>query len=584
MIHDHTLPARIASIDTAPPGPLLTVDDLYIAPAGGGKALVDGVSFALQPGETLGIVGESGSGKSLTCRAILGVLPPGLKIAGGRIGYRGLDLLTLDRRGWAPLRGTRISAVFQDPGSYLNPSVPVGRQLAEALRATMKLSRAAAQTRGLELLRLVGMRDAEAVYRQYPFELSGGMLQRVLIAIAVSAEPELLIADEPTTALDATVQAEILDLLARLQRHQGLALILVSHDLAVVAQLCQHVIVMQAGRIVEAGPAANVLADARHDYTRSLIDNHAKYSIGQDEAPPHAADSVVVDIRTRLHPIAAAPAAPLLRIDGLDVAYGRGNARRRVLRSVDLDVHKGEIVGLIGETGSGKTTLLRAILGLTRPESGAIHLGGTRLDTLDPRAQRAFRRSGQLQYVFQDPLQSLDPDLSIGQSIAEGLRISGDVPQHEIAARVGQALHDVGLPSDVLMRLPAQLSGGQRQRVVIARALILDPALLLLDEPVSALDAATRVQILELLESLRRERGIAQIFVSHDLGSVAGIASRIAVLYRGEIVESGPTAEIMHRPQHPYTRLLIGSAHDLKRGAADPDRRQELRRALAASA
>jgi peptide/nickel transport system ATP-binding protein len=564
--------AGIAATSSATP--LLSVEDLRIG-AGAGE-LVHGVSFALSPGETLGIVGESGSGKSLTCRAVLGVLPPGLGVTQGSIRYRGIELIGLDRRGWAPLRGRSIAAVFQDPGSYLNPSIPVGRQLAEALRATFKLSRVGAYERSLDLLRKMGLRDAEAVYRQYPFELSGGMLQRVLIAIAVCAGPELLIADEATTALDVTVQAEVLDLLADLQREQGLALILVSHDLAVVAQMCRQVIVFRRGAIVESGPAGRVLNDPQHEYTRALIRNHKQFGIERLPARRRSAERSV-----KAPAVLANLPGPLLRLRGVDVAYGSGRARRRVLRSIDLTVGRGETVGLIGETGSGKTTLLRAVLGVAPPAAGSIHFDGAEIGALRGHALRDFRRSGRIQYVFQDPLQSLDPDRSVGWSIAEGLRIRGVHDRAAIATRVAAALEAVGLDAAFEARLPRELSGGQRQRVVIARALVVDPALLLLDEPVSSLDAASRTQILELLATLARERGIAQILISHDLGSVAGVTDRVAVLYRGQIVETGATTQLLHEPRHSYTRLLIGSAPTLTDGAADETQRHALRAALA---
>jgi peptide/nickel transport system ATP-binding protein len=577
IVGDRTRTHQVSKIAAAsPPAPLLSVEDLSIG--GDGGAIVQGVSFSLQPGETLGIVGESGSGKSLTCRAVLGVLPPGLCITGGSIRYKGTELVGLDRRGWAPLRGRSISAVFQDPGSYLNPSIPVGRQLAETLRASLGLPRGEAYRRSLDLLRRMGLRDAEAIYRQYPFELSGGMLQRVLIAIAVCAGPELLIADEATTALDVTVQAEVLDLLAELRSEQGLALILVSHDLAVVAQMCPQVLVLRHGAVVEAGPAERVLTDPQHDYTRSLLLSHAQYGMERLPARRRVADTVA---KQPGRPAITNLPGPLLQLRGVHVAYGRGRASRRVLHAVDLTVGRGETIGLIGETGSGKTTLLRAILGVARLTEGSIRFDGAEIGVLRGRALRDFRRSGRLQYVFQDPLQSLDPDMTVGRSIAEGLLIRGDTDRAAIAARAAAALDAVGLDAAFADRLPRELSGGQRQRAVIARALVLDPALLLLDEPVSALDASSRTQILQLLGTLARERGIAQIFISHDLGSVAGVADRVAVLYRGRIVEAGPTADLLHEPRHPYTRLLIGSAPTLTDGAADETQRHALRAALA---
>ena len=547
--------SKIISFDAAarqtgaPQPPLLSVDGLRIATADG-RELVHDVQFDLPHGATLGIVGESGSGKSLTCRAILGVLPPGLKVTSGSVLYKGAELSRLDRDGWRGLRGTEISAVFQDPTSYLNPSIPVGVQLAEALRAALSLSKKAARDRALTLMQRVGLRHAEAVYRQYPFELSGGMAQRILIAIAVCAEPKLLIADEATTALDVTVQAGILELLDELRREKQLTLIMVSHDLAVVSQACDHIIVMRDGAIVEAGPARQVLNHPTHPYTRSLLDNYNAYGLGAVSAladePKAAKPATGPEEKTGWH-------GPLLSIRGLEVAYGD----KVVVDKIDLDVDRGEILGLIGETGSGKTTILRSILGLVQPKAGSIRLERDEIGALRGQALREFRRTSRLQYVFQDSLRSLDPDLTIGDSIGEGLDIRGGLKAPERAAKIAEALTAVGLDPAFSQRLPRHLSGGQRQRAAIARALVLEPLMLLLDEPVSALDAASRVRVLELLGKLAHEQGIAQIFISHDLGSVAGIADKVAVLYRGRVVESGPMKDVLSRPSHPYTRRLI---------------------------
>ncbi len=556
---DHAL-ARQAG---AAPPPLLSVDGLRIATPDG-RELVHDVRFDIPRGATLGIVGESGSGKSLTCRAILGVLPPGLKVTSGSVLYKGRDLAGLDRAGWSGLRGTEISAVFQDPASYLNPSIAVGVQLAEALRAALRLDAKAARERALALMRRVGLRNAEAVYRQYPHELSGGMAQRMLIAIAVCAEPKLLIADEATTALDVTVQAGILELLAELRREKQLTLIMVSHDLAVVSQACDHIVVMRDGAVVEAGATRQVLRNPQHPYTRSLVSNYTAYGLGAVSAAAR---------EPRRAPAAGDGAekgewrGPLLSIRGLQVAYGD----KLVVDKVDLDVDRGEIIGLIGETGSGKTTVLRSILGLVAPKAGSIRLERNEIGALRGRALREFRRASRLQYVFQDSLRSLDPDLTIGASVGEGLDVRGGIGAPEREARVAEALTAVGLDPALSRRLPRQLSGGQRQRAAIARSLVLQPLMLLLDEPVSALDAASRVRVLELLARLAREQGISQIFISHDLGSVAGIADKVAVLYRGRLVEVGPTQEVLSHPSHPYTRKLIEAVPAIGTDAAVQD-------------
>jgi peptide/nickel transport system ATP-binding protein len=549
--------------------PLLSVNGLRIA-TGDGRELVHDVQFDIPHGATLGIVGESGSGKSLTCRAILGVLPPGLRVTSGSVVYKGADLSRLDREGWRGLRGTEISAVFQDPSSYLNPSIPVGVQLAEALRAALRLSAKAARDRALALMKRVGLRNAEAVYRQYPFELSGGMAQRILIAIAVCAEPKLLIADEATTALDVTVQAGILELLGELRREKQLTLIMVSHDLAVVSQACDHIVVMRDGAVVEAGPTQQVLRSPAHPYTRSLVRNYNAYGLG-------ALSAVAGETRDKApeprDPEKSEWRGPLLSIRGLQVAYGD----RVVVDGIDLDVDRGEIVGLIGETGSGKTTVLRSILGLVAPKAGSIRLEQDEIAALRGQALRDFRRASRLQYVFQDSLRSLDPDLTIGASIGEGLDIRGGIKASERDERVAAALTAVGLDPALSKRLPRHLSGGQRQRAAIARALILQPLMLLLDEPVSALDAASRVRVLELLGRLAREQGISQIFISHDLGSVAGIADKVAVLYRGRLVEAGPTHQVLSRPSHPYTRKLIEAVPAIDREPVIPDGSRHLR-------
>lgn len=538
-------PDNVISLDrharrAEPAEPILSVSGLRIV-AANGRELVRDMHFDLPRGGTLGIVGESGSGKSLTCRAILDVLPPGLSVASGSIRYRDVDLSRLDAKSFRALRGVELAAVFQDPGSYLNPSIPVGQQLAETIRATLKLRRKAARARALDLLGRVGFDDAAAVYRQYPYELSGGMAQRVLIALAVCAGPSLLIADEATTALDVTVQAEVLALIDTLRREEDLTLIMVSHDLAVVSQVCDHVIVMRSGEIVEAGPTREILRHPKSPYTRSLIDDHAVHAI--EGGRPSA-----IDVPDK---------APLLTVKGLHAGYGI----RTVVQDIDLQVAPGEILGLIGETGSGKTTLLRTILGLIPATTGVIELDGQRIGGLTGGALRDFRRSGALQYVFQDPLRSLDPDLTIGASIAEGLQLrQGRLGISGIEASVTAALRAVGLDPELANRRPRLLSGGQRQRAVIARALALEPKVLLLDEPVSALDAVNRLHVLKLLRRLADERGIAQIFISHDLASVAGIADRVAVLYRGQVVETGPAAAVLSNPSHPYTRTLLEAA------------------------
>ncbi|WP_273691920.1 ATP-binding cassette domain-containing protein [Ketogulonicigenium vulgare] len=548
---------------------LLQVTDLHIGNLATGEDQVRGVSFSLHPRQVIGIVGESGSGKTLTCRAILGILPQLFTVSAGQIALFGKDAAALTPKQWTALRGLSLTAIFQDPGSYLNPSVHVGPQIAETLRLKRGLNRLAANAHALQMLRDVRLHDPERVFNQYPFELSGGMLQRVLIAAAISLDPQILIADEVTTALDVTVQAEVLDLLVELKDKNGLALIVISHDLAVVAQICDEVLVMRAGEVVEHGPTRQVLHHPRHSYTKLLISEHAQYGLERflDGAP---------DL-----PRGDETARDAIAVTGLSVSLGQGRQAKSVLHGIDLRVTAGSAVGIIGETGSGKTTLARTLVGLVQARAGQIRINGEEVTAFTPAQWRDFRRRGVIQYVFQDPLRSLDPEATIAQSLAEPLLLRG-LPRAQIDARIAAQIQRVDLAAELLQRFPAELSGGQRQRVLLARALVTAPAILVLDEPVSALDAANRVQVLEILNALRAG-GTTLVFISHDLGSVAGVTDRVAVLYRGRIVEYAPTPEVINRPQHPYTRLLVGSAPVLNGGSdrrADRAKRQALRRAL----
>jgi len=522
------------------PETLLQIDNVSIGTAD--QTLVHEVSLDVGRGEIVGIVGESGSGKTLTCRAALGLLPGATAVTGGRITLGALELTGLTDKQWLDVRGRRIGAVFQDPASYLNPSLTIGRQIAEVLVHTGNVDRKEIKDRSIDLLQSVGLRDAERVLRQHPFELSGGMLQRSLLAVAIAGSPELLIADEATTALDVTVQAEVLDLLERLRIEKNMSILLVSHDLALVAERTDRVAVFSDGRKVEEGPTRQLVADPRHDYTRELI-GHARNVVRRSDAVARDDAPTVLDVRR------------------INVSLGRGRKRHQVLHEVDLAVRTGEIVGLIGETGSGKTTLARTVLGLAHPSTGEIGVGGMDVSGLKGRRLRAWRRTGAAQYVFQDPLRALDPDLTAGESIAEPLAIAG---ASDIAVRVGDVLDAVKLDRDLAGRTPAELSGGQRQRVCVARALITGPSLLICDEPASALDATNRNHILALLDELRRTREIGILLISHDLGTLQGLADRIAVLYRGRVVETGPTDELFTTPTHEYTRRLLASTPDLE--------------------
>ncbi|WP_261556350.1 nickel ABC transporter ATP-binding protein NikE [Frankia tisae] len=567
---------------------VLTLTDVRIHNDAADEELVHGVSLRLRRGGVVGIVGESGSGKSLTCKAVLGVLPEHVEVSGGSIELLGRDVGGLSRQEWTALRGTSISAVFQDPASYLNPSIRVGKQVQEVLRIKQGLSRAAAKQRAIELLEAVHLRDPEYVYEQYVHELSGGMLQRVLIAIAISLEPEVLIADEATTALDTTVQAGILDLLVELKDRIGLSLVVVSHDLAVVAQLCDEVLVMREGHVVEQGPTSAILHTPQHEYTRLLVAEHEQYGLNASATGPRppvptaASTAVPVPVLVPEPRSSTMPAStePVLQVDGLGVHFGRGRGRKQALEGASLVIRPGETVGVIGESGAGKSTLARAVLGLAPVSAGSVQVAGRDITHLSGRERRAFGRDGVVQYVFQDPLRSLDPEHTVAVSVAEPLRIRGGLDRAAIDEAVRRQVRAVRLDESLLDRFPGELSGGQRQRVAIARALISSPRLLILDEPVSALDSANRVAILELLRELRSTVGVAMLFISHDLGSVAGISDRTIVLYRSRIVEAGDTAHIVNAPEHPYTRLLVGSAPTLTSGPTDRVQRERLRAGL----
>lgn len=538
-----------------------------------GEDVVRGISFTLRKGKVVGIVGESGSGKTLTCRSVLGILPQMFTVSEGSIYLLGHDVLSLDQKRWTQLRGTSITAVFQDPGSYLNPSIKVGAQIAEVIRTKRGVSRHEARQRTLQLLEDVRLRDPELVYGQYPFELSGGMLQRVLIAAAISLGPQILIADEVTTALDVTVQAEVLDLLVDLKERHGLSLIVVSHDLAVVAQVCDEVLVLRDGEVVEKGPTADVLRRPKHEYTRLLIGEHHLYGLERFlDAKPLTAKPKLVDSR----PV-------LIRAEGVSVSYDARTSRKQALRDATFSLREGESVGVIGETGSGKSTLARALIGLVAPSAGQISIAGEQITGFNAARWRDFRKRSIIQYVFQDPLRSLDPEVTIAETLAEPLLLRGGISRSEIRERIAFRLEQVRLKPDLLDRFPGELSGGQRQRIAVARALVTEPKVLILDEPVSALDSANRVQVLEILNSLRAG-GTSLIFISHDLGSVAGVTDRVIVLYRGSIVESAATDDVVNRPSHLYTRLLVGSAPTVaSTGSIDRHLRHELREQLEAA-
>ncbi len=528
---------------------LLRVDGLRVgfATEGGPVRAVDGVSFELAPGEVLAIVGESGSGKSVTAQTIVGLTrSPNARIEGS-VRLAGAELIDAGEKRLREVRGERIAMVFQDPMTSFNPVYRIGRQLTEAtLEHRPEVGRDEARARAIELLGAVGLPQPERQVDRYPHELSGGMRQRAMIAMALMLEPEILIADEPTTALDVTVQAQILELLRRLNRERGLATILITHDFGVVAEIADRVLVMHEGRIVERGGLDRVFYSPEDPYTRRLLGAVVRL----DEAPP-------------LRPAGAEP--PLLEVTDLvkhfplkrGLLSDREVERVRAVDGVSFSVARGETLGLVGESGSGKSTLARAVLQLLAPTSGSVRFEGREIAGLSPRRMRPLR--ARMQLVFQDPYSSLNPRRRIGQIVGEPLRVQGGASGRELRGRVQGLLERVGLSAAHYQRYPHELSGGQRQRVGIARALALEPRLVIADEPVSALDVSIRAQILDLLAELQADFGLTYVFVAHDIGVVRHVSDRIAVMHEGKIVELGPADRVCERPADPYTRELLAA-------------------------
>ncbi|MWP36927.1 dipeptide ABC transporter ATP-binding protein [Rhodobacter sphaeroides] len=533
-----------ASAPDAEALPALTVEGLEVSvrTEAGLRPLVSGLSFTLARGETLAIAGESGSGKSITSLAIMGLLPPpAVRITGGRIKLGRTELPDLPEGRMRAIRGDRVAMIFQEPMTSLNPVLTIGTQLAEAIRAHETVSKAEARARALEALRSVRLSQPERRLDQYPHELSGGMRQRVMIAMALALRPEVLIADEPTTALDVTVQREVLDLLRDLQRELGTAIILITHDMGVVAEMADRVIVMRDGRMVEEGPATQIFAEPRAEYTRALLAAVPRMGAGRGRPPVEA--------------------EPIARLSDLQVRFdlkggllGRTQARVHAVEHVSFDIRRGETFALVGESGCGKSTIAKAMVGLV-PHEGRIEIGGQTLGTLDAAERKALRR--RVQIVFQDPMAALDPRMRIGDLIAEPLVIHGIGTPEERRARVGDLLTRVGLSPAQMERYPHEFSGGQRQRICIARALALRPELIIADESVSALDVSVQARVLDLLAALKREFGIALLFISHDMAVVENVSDRVAVMYLGQIVEMGTRDQVFGNPQHPYTRRLI---------------------------
>ncbi len=536
------------SPDPRPSAPLLEVRDLAVRFHLEGRTVdaVKGVSFTVERGETLALVGESGSGKSVTALSILQLLPyPRAEHPRGSIRFKGEELVGRPEAFMRQIRGDRIAMIFQEPMTALNPLHTVERQIAEALLLHRKMSREEVRARVVELLRLVGIPDPETRRLAFPHQLSGGQRQRVMIAMALANEPDLLIADEPTTAVDVTIQAQILRLLQELQRRMGMAILLITHDLTIVRHVAHRMVVMTEGELVEEGPVERVFARPRHPYTRKLL---------------------AAEPRGRPAPVAeGAPVVAELRELRVHFPIQRGLLKRTVgwvkaVDGVDLSVRAGETVGIVGESGSGKTTLGLALLRLL-PSQGSIRIAGQEIQGWSWRQLRPLRR--QMQIVFQDPFGSLSPRLSVGQIVAEGLVIHRIGTPEERARRVARALEEVGLDPAWAHRYPHEFSGGQRQRIAIARALVLEPRLLVLDEPTSALDMSVQAQIVELLRDLQARRGLAYLFISHDLRVIRAMSHRVVVMKDGVVVEEGPVDRIFEEPRHPYTRALLAAALEI---------------------
>lgn len=511
--------------------PLIEVDRLTLAFGAGDAArrVVADVSFSLRAGEAAALVGESGSGKTLIAKAIVGLLPRGARIEAGAVK---LDGAVLDDKGWAAARGRAFSFIFQEPLSSLNPALRIEAQLTEA---PSPLAREERRVHALDMLKRVYIRDPETVLRRYPHELSGGMRQRVMIASALLSKPKLVIADEPTTALDMIVQQEILTLIKELCAEENAAILMITHDLSVVADVAQSALVIEKGRIVEAGPAAELIGRPKHPYTRALLEAIPRPAA--ESAPPAQAKTLLLEA----HDVHVAITERGLLKQG---------AAKAIVTGVSLGVAKGETLALIGESGSGKTTLGRVLAGLAAPSAGEVRFNGD--------AEQAR------QFIFQDPFAALNPAHRIGDIIGEGLLKGRALSRPAREARVAEAMAAVDLDPAMARRFPHQLSGGQRQRVNIARAIVLRPSLIVADEPLAALDLSVQKRIVDLLERLKRDMGFACVLISHDLGIIEQMADNVAVLYCGVVVELGPRARVFGAPAHPYTRKLLSATPYLK--------------------
>lgn len=520
--------------------PLLEARNLIISFE---RPVVKGIDFSIFPGEIVGLVGESGCGKSLTAHAVLQLLSKRAKLSGELL-FNGKNLLDQSTEELREIRGKEIGMVFQDPTAALNPTLSIGEQLIEGLRYHKKISKAEAVSLVEQLMDEMGVSDPSLRLKQHPHELSGGMKQRILIAMALACSPSLLIADEPTTALDVTIQAQILEILKRKQKETNVAIFFITHDLGVVAQLCDRVLIMRSGEIVEAGETERVFAYPQHPYTKDLLESKRGVSRKRNYNP----------VLTR---------KPLIEVKNLTKNYSVKGKKLSAVSNISFSVNQGEVLGLAGESGSGKSTVGKMLLKLIEPCSGSVDFEGSDIGNYTRAAMKDFRR--QVQMVFQSPYSSLNPKMRVEEVIQEALDI------HQIASgearqiRVTELIESVWLPLNCLKRFPSELSGGQRQRVSIARALAVNPRFIVCDEPLSSLDITTQMQIVSLLKKLQSELSLSFLFISHDLSLLKGFADRIAVMYRGEIVEIGAAEQIYLSPAHPYTKALVQAVPTLER-------------------
>ena len=564
--------------------PILSVSNLVTSfrVEGAWRQVVKGISFDIAPKETVAVVGESGSGKSVTALSIMRLNAPSSSRIEGSIKLAGKELLTLPDSEMRHIRGNEVAMIFQEPMTSLNPVLTIGFQIAEALILHRGLSRSQAEAETIRLLEKVRIPAAKSRFHEYPHRFSGGMRQRVMIAMALACKPKLLIADEPTTALDVTIQAQILELIKELQDEEGMSVLFITHDMGVVAEIADRTVVMYNGEAVETGETGDIFARPRHPYTRALLSAVPK--LGSMEGRTRPMRFPVVDrmtgesdVPTEVPDTVKAVERPVLEVSGLTTRFeirsgllGKVSGRVHAVENVSFSVQAGETLAVVGESGCGKSTTGRSVMRLTEPLSGSVLLDGVDLMTLGANALREQRK--RIQMIFQDPFASLNPRMNIGAAIAEPLLINKLATRSEARDKVAELLRRVGLQPEMINRFPHEFSGGQRQRICIARALAVEPRVIVADESVSALDVSVKAQVVNLMLDLQARMGLAYLFISHDMAVVERVSHRVAVMYLGEIVEIGPREAIFGNPQHPYTKRLLAAVP-----IADPARRHEKR-------